>query len=148
MATTRSTSHPASLPFSLIFRWVLQVGELVFPDPLAQGVGQAVGEPLLDVPVRQGVERPDQVIERHARLRLRQDVAVEELARELGVQEMGQVGLQPLGPVALPDVAAVQAAVRVVERGVERAGHDQGAEPRHRLGEGELLRDVVRQLEP
>ena len=61
-------------------------------DPLRQCFRQAVADALRNVGIGQGIEGPDQMIERHPRLRLPQCVAVEIFAGEFRRQIACQIG--------------------------------------------------------
>ena len=82
--------------------------QAVARDPLGERLGQAVADRLLHVGRRERIERADQVIERHPRLRLGGDVVVEPLARELVAEVMAQVVVQELGAVGVVAVEAVE----------------------------------------
>ena len=63
-------------------QFYLEVGESVGVNPLVQRLGKSVVESLGQVARDQWIERADEVIERHRRLRLAQRVLIEVLADE------------------------------------------------------------------
>src|SRR5205085_11268489 len=69
----------------------LEMCQPIAANPLGQRLRQAIADALFDVGIRQWVEGADEVVQRHPRLRLRADVAVESLASEIGTQIMAEV---------------------------------------------------------
>jgi hypothetical protein len=121
--------------------------EPVARDPLLEGVGQPVVEPIADVARLERIARPDRVEHRHRRLRRLQVITVEVLPLESRPQVMGQIARDERGAIGLVGAAPVRLSVRVVQGGVEGARHDEGAQLRDRCRQAQLARELGRRLQ-
>ena len=68
-----------------------------------------------------GSSAPTRRLQRHRRFGFRRDVAVEILARELGAEEVAEIGFEKIGPIS-PVAVTVSLAEGVVQGRVVRAG--------------------------
>ena len=86
-----------------------------------------------EVGVGQRIEGADEVIERHARLRLAQGIAIEIFAGELGRQIRAEIAVDEFRSEQVVGVPPEGLAVGIVDGGFQRAGGDELRQPRHRL---------------
>ncbi|MBV6431874.1 MAG: hypothetical protein IANPNBLG_02007 [Bryobacteraceae bacterium] len=106
----------------------LDVVQAVVADPFGEGFGEAVVDALADVAGEEGIGSADGVIEVDARSGRLEDVAVEPLAAEIGIEEGRKIAAHEIGSIALKAATVVDFAEGVMNGGVEGAGGDEGAE--------------------
>ena len=136
--------HALDVPIQIVSGQLdFQMGQAVPEDPLAQGFGQPVAHRLGYFGLGQRVQGAHQVVKRHAGLGFPQRVAIQVLAAELVVEVAGQILRAVLRSQQVVAVGFQGFALGVEQGGFQRTGHHQLGQPRNRLGQLELLPDLL-----
>src|SRR5581483_9710533 len=139
--------HALDIPLRVVaVQLNLQVGKPVEVDPLGKCFGQTVPDRLDDIRLVQRIDRPDQMVERHAGLGFAADVFARILALVLGPEIVRKIVRHELGAVRVIAVDAMRLAESVVHRGVDSAGRDQRTQTGDWLGEVQALGNLGRGL--
>src|SRR5262249_49983366 len=137
--TTRSTSQPRSSPLSLIFRCVSPL----YGIHSASVSGRPSPTGCLTSPPSSGSSAPTRWYSGMRGCGSAGEGGGERLAPELLAKVVAEVVGQEVGPVGVPAVEAVGLAEGVVQRRVERAGDDERAQRRDRLGQPQAPRQLA-----
>ena len=89
-----------------------------------QCLRQPVVDALLNVASFEGIERSDQVVERHAWLGLPGNIIVEAFSLELFAQIVPQVVAHEIGAIGVITIQALHLAKRIMQCSIERARGD------------------------
>ena len=119
----------------------LHVRQAVERNPLGKRLRQAIADGLLHVGARERIERSDQMIERHSRLRLGKNEVVQAQAVEFCAEVMAKIVAEQIGSVSRVTVEPVGFAEGIVESRVERAGTDHGGQNGNRVRDRQALAD-------
>src|SRR5439155_13851105 len=99
----------------------LEIRQSISANPFGERLREAIVDALLDVPLLDGVERSDQVIEWHPRIRLLGDIAIQTFAAEFGAQVVAEIVRDEVRTISVVAIQTVRLAKGVVNRGVESA---------------------------